>query len=50
MAGTSTITEVVAIRLPKDVVVKARSNAEKQGRKLSNYLAKILVVQVMRKR
>ena len=50
MAGTSTITEVVAIRLPKEVVAKARSNAAKQSRTLSNYLAKILATQLIRKR
>jgi len=50
MAGTSTITEVVAIRLPKEVAEKARGNAQRQGRTLSNYLAKILLVQLTRKR
>ena len=50
MAGTSTITEVVAIRLPKDVAEKARGNSQKQGRSLSQYLARILVTQIARKR
>ena len=50
MAGTSTITEVVAIRMPKEVVAKARANAQNQDRTLSNYLAKILLAQLTRKR
>jgi hypothetical protein len=50
MAGMSTITEVVAIRLPKEVVAKARANAQSQDRTLSNYLARILVTQLTRKR
>ena len=50
MSGTSTLTEVVAIRLPKEVVAKARDNAGKQGRTLSNYFAKVLLTQLTRKR
>ncbi len=50
MAGTSTRTKVVGVRLPVDVAVKAQENADKQGRTLSRYLARILVAQLMRKR
>ena len=50
MAGTSTKTKVVGIRLPVDVAVKAQENAAKQGRTLSQYLARILITQIARKR
>ena len=49
MAGTSTLTKVVALRLPKDVVTKARVSAASQHRTLSNYLASILLPQLTRK-
>lgn len=50
MSGTSKLTEVVALRLPVDVAKKAKINAEKQERTLSQYLARIVTTQVMRKR
>jgi len=50
MSGTSKVTEVVALRLPIEVAKKARLNAEKQERTLSQYLARIVTLQVMRKR
>ena len=50
MPATSSVTDLVTIRLPKEVVARAKTNAEKQNRSLSNYLARILVTQITRKR
>lgn len=50
MSGTSTKTVVVGIRLPMEVAEKAKKNAEHQERTLSQYLARILTTQIVRKR
>ena len=50
MSGTSKVTEVVGLRLPVEVARRARVNAEKRGVTLSQYLAKIITIQVTRKR
>ena len=50
MAGTSTRTVVVGVRLPVEVAKKARVNAERGKVTLSQYLARILVLQVGRRR
>jgi hypothetical protein len=50
MSGTSKVTEVVGLRLPIEVAAKARLNAVRQNRTLSQYLAKIVTAQIARKR
>lgn len=50
MAGTSTKTVVVGIRLPNDIAKKAKFNADKRGITLSNYLSRVIVSTVGRKR
>jgi len=40
----------VQIRLPIEVAAKARSNAERAGKTLSEYLRGILVLQLARRR
>jgi len=50
MPGVSTKTKMVSIRVPVELLAKMAANAESQGRSLSNYVVRLLVVQVMRKR
>jgi len=50
MAGTSKLTKAVMVRLPNDVAEKVEQNAEKQGRSVSDYLRRLIVLQVGRKR
>ena len=50
MSGTSKVTEVVGLRLPVEVAKRAKGNAERQGVTLSQYLAKIVIRQIARKR
>jgi len=50
MAGTSTLTKAVMVRLPNEVADKVERNAERQGRSVSDYLRRMIVLQVGRKR
>jgi len=50
MAGTSSLTKVVGVRLPVDVAERVEALAKKRGVTVSQYLAKILILQVTRKR
>ena len=50
MPGVSTKTKMVSIRVPVDLLAKMMVNAKGQSRSLSNYIVRILAVQVMRKR
>lgn len=50
MPGVSTKTKMVSIRVPVDLLAKMLVNAESQNRSLSNYVVRILSIQVMRKR
>jgi len=50
MAGTSKLTKVMMVRLPVDVAERVEANAEKQKIGVSEYLRKIVVRQVGRKR
>ena len=50
MAGTSSKTELVTLRLPIETMDLVRKRVAKTGDKVSGYLAKILVLQVSRKR
>ena len=50
MAGTSMITRAVMVRLPNEVAEKVARNAERQGRSVSDYLRRMIVLQVGRKR
>ena len=50
MAGTSTKTGLVTLRLPVEVLEKARVNARRKEVTLSQYLGKILVLQIGRRR
>ena len=50
MPAKSNITDLVTMRLPKDVLAKAKVNAAKQDRPLSQYLARIIITQLTRKR
>jgi len=50
MAGTSTLTKAVMVRLPNEIADKVARNAERQGRSVSDYLRRLIVVQVGRKR
>lgn len=48
--GVSTKTGLVTIRLPKDVLNKIRLNAARHSVPVSEYLRKLVVTQVARKR
>ena len=50
MAGTSKRTKVMMVRLPVDVAVLVERRAERAGVGVSEYLRRILVLQVGRKR
>jgi len=50
MPGTSKQTEVMMVRLPVEVAEKVKSNARRAGVGVSEYLRKILMLQVGRKR
>ena len=50
MAGTSTLTKAVMVRLPNEIADKVARNAERQGRSVSDYLRRMVVLQVSRKR
>ena len=50
MSGTSTKTKAVMVRLPVDIARKVAENAEKQDRTVSDYLRRMVVLQVSRKR
>jgi len=50
MAGTSTLTKAVMVRLPNEIADKVARNAERQGRSVSDYLRRLIVTQVGRKR
>jgi len=46
----STVTTPVVVRLPNDVVARIKKSAKRQGVSVSEYLGKILVLQLTRKR
>ena len=50
MPGVSTKTKMVSIRVPLELLSKMMVNAEAQDRSLSNYIVRILAVQILRKR
>lgn len=50
MPGVSSKTELVTVRLPVEVVRTVERNARKGGVSVSEYLRKIVTVQVMRRR
>ena len=50
MPGTSAKTEPVMVRLPVEVARKIRESAAKQGRSVSDYIRRLVVLQVGRKR
>ena len=50
MPGKSSKTGLVSMRLPLAILEKVKGNAAKRGVSVSEYLAKIVVVQVGRKR
>ena len=49
MAGTSKRTKVMMVRLPVDVAEKVVERADKLGVSVSEYMRRILVIQVTRK-
>ena len=50
MPGVSSKTEVMMVRLPVDVAAKVKASAKRSGSGVSEYLRKIIVRQVGRKR
>jgi predicted DNA-binding protein len=50
MSGTSRITRVMMVRLPVDIAQKVEDSAAKQGRTVSDYLRRLIMLQVTRKR
>ena len=50
MPGVSTRTKMVSIRVPVELLAKMEQNAKVQDRSLSNYIVRILAIQVLRKR
>jgi len=50
MPGVSSKTKVMMVRLPVGMAEKVKGNAKKRGISISDYLRRLIVVQVGRKR